>query len=59
VTEAEGWQMRQHLEEHGYKYLLNAAISHNLIEDYAQPKTKDIIEILTAHSLIGSNSHVC
>lgn len=59
VTKAEGWQMRQHLEEHGYKYLLKAAISLNLIEDYAQPKTKDLIKILTSHSLIRSNSHVC
>jgi len=59
VIMADSWQMKRHLEEHDYKYLLKAAISLNLIENYAQPKREYVIEILTIYSQIGSESHVC
>ena len=59
VTMADYTQMRTHIGEHDYEYLLKAAKSLNLIESYARPKREHLVEILTDNSLIRSESHVC
>ena len=59
VTMADYSQMRIHIEEHDYEYLLQATKSLNLIEEYARQKREHLVEILTNNSLIRSESHVC
>ncbi len=59
VTMADYLQMRTHIEEHDYEYLLKAAKSLKLIEDYARPKTEHLVEMLTKNSLVRSESNVC
>jgi len=59
VIKADSWQMKHHIEEHDYEYLLQATKSLNLIEEYARQKREHLVEILTNNSLIRSESHVC
>lgn len=59
VKMADYWQMKTHIEEHDYEYLLKAAKSLGLIEDYARPKKEHLVQVLTNNSLVRSESNVC
>jgi len=55
-VQADASQVKDHLWKHGFKTLLKTAKSLNLIEDYARPTRKELVEVLSNHSIIREES---
>jgi len=57
MVHADHQQIKKHIWIHGYRNLLKTAKSLNLIEEYARPKGRELVDILANRSLIRSSQN--
>ena len=57
MVHADHQQIKKHIWIHGYRNLLKTAKSLKLIEEYARPKGRELVDILANHSLIRSSQN--
>jgi len=54
---ADAQQIKKHYWTHSYRNLLKTAKSLKLIEEYARPKGRELVDILANRSLIRSSKN--
>jgi len=57
MVHADHQQIKKHIWIHGYRNLLKTAKSLKLIEEYARPKGRELVDILANRSLIRSSQN--